>query len=119
MAKRKHRRRSYRTKLEIQAQTTGSTAADAWGHSQKTWKTITDGIIRAHVEQLRGDEAVVAQGRWPKATHLVETDYTTKIRQNRRFKETATGAYLNIFAIDDDEHRGRTMFVVCEEIKST
>jgi SPP1 family predicted phage head-tail adaptor len=116
---RPRRRRDYRTTLEVQKRTAadGSTAADAFGHTQTTWSTV--GTIRAYVSQMSGDEAVIAHARWPRATHAIETDYNGKINTNTRLKVPSSSRWFGIEQLIDLEERGRTFRIIAREEVST
>jgi head-tail adaptor len=110
------RRRSYRTKLEVQV-LSGSTAADAYGHTQKTWKKKA--TVRANVRQLKGDEVTIGSEILAKATHRVEHDYSARAHEKARYKYPGKKRFLNILTADNVEQRNRTTVAICVEERST
>ena len=117
------RRRSYRTTLEVQTLSAGTTSADSRGHSQTTFGTID--TVQASVKSVSGpgsrggDELFRGREIFAKATHLVELDYLSTIDTRSRFRFFGTTRVLNIVDANNVEERDRTLVCVCEEEKTT
>jgi len=108
------RRVGYRTKLVLQT-LRGSTGADSRGHSQKSYTDRR--TLYAHVEQLRGNEGILAHEIQPTATHRVECDYYPDVSVRSRFKVNGSdpARYLNVLSCENVGQRNRTLEVICVE----
>jgi SPP1 family predicted phage head-tail adaptor len=106
-------RRDFRTRLELQT-LQGSTAADSRGHSQQAFAPVT--TVYGAVRQLRGEEAILARQIDARATLEVEVDYDSRINERGRLLvEGSTAEILEVMAVDNVEHRNRTMRLTCGE----
>lgn len=97
--------------MEIQT-LRGSTSPGTRGQSAKTFGTVA--TVWANVEQLRGNEAVIAKQIDARSTHAVEMHYTPHARPPARLKIGTRE--LNILSADNDAERNRTSTLICMEL---
>jgi len=104
------RLRSYRHSVDIQT-LSGSTTAASRGQSQKSYSTVQ--TVRGSIEQLRGEEALIARQIHPRATHQVEMYYSDRVNTRARLK--FGDRVLNIHQVENRGERDRVLRLLCSE----
>jgi head-tail adaptor len=96
----------------------GTTAYDSFGQVSISTTAWTTGITtRAAIEQLSGDEAVVARQIYPRATHRVTVDYNSTLASTGGTRRAVVfgSRYLHIGAIINPDLENWQLQLLCGE----
>ncbi len=96
----------------------GEGTYDTYGQiSASTTNWTTDQNLRAKVEPLQGQEAVLAQQTYPKATHRVTTEYYSALNSTGATRKRILfgSRVLHIGAILNEEEESWHLELLCGE----
>lgn len=96
----------------------GTTAYDSYGQvsvSTTAWTTAI--ATRAKIEQLSGDEAIVARQIYPLASHRVTVDYNSTLASTGGSRRCVVfgGRYLHIGAVVNPDLENVQLQLLCGE----
>lgn len=96
----------------------GTTAYDTFGQvsvSTTAWSTAIS--TRAKIEQLSGDEAVVARQIYPNATHRITVDYNSTLASTGGSRRAVVfgSRYLHIGAVLNPDLENVQLQLLCGE----
>lgn len=100
---------------KIDAGTTGYNSFGQLSISTTAW--VTGITTRAKIEQLNGDEAVVARQIYPRATHRVTIDYNSTLASTGGSRRAVVfgSRYLHIGAVVNEDQENRQLQLLCGE----
>ena len=96
----------------------GSTAYDSYGQISVSTTALQTGIrTRAKIEQLTGEEAVIARQIYPKATYMVTVDYNSTLDSTGGSRRVVTfgNRKLHIGAVINPDMENRQLQLLCGE----
>lgn len=96
----------------------GTTAYDSYGQVSVSTTAWATGITtRAQIEQLSGDEAVIARQIYPRATHRVTVDYNSTLASTGATRRAVVlgSRYLHIGAVLNTDLENVQLQLLCGE----
>lgn len=96
----------------------GTTAYDTYGQVSVSTTAWATGITtRAKIEQLSGNEAVIARQIYPNASHRVTIDYNSTLASTGGSRRAVVfgSRYLHIGAVINEDMENRQLQLICGE----
>lgn len=90
-----------------------STTRDATGGVTDAWTDVV--TIWANVDPLTGRELEEAQKQWGEVTYQIDIRYYAGLDSTMRVLDIRSGAYYDIRAVLDLNHRRRKIQLMCRE----
>lgn len=100
-----------RHELTIETLSNPSTTLDSRGQPTRTWNRLA--TVRAMVEPLRGQEALLARQLYATASHKLTFRYQPNVTTQAR--ATHRGRVFNFHDVRNVEERDRVLEVICTE----
>lgn len=96
----------------------GSTAYDSFGQlsvSSTAWSTVVS--LRAKIEQLSGNELVIARQKYANASYQVTVDYNATLNSTGAARRAAVfqSRFLNIGAVLNEDMENVQLKLLCGE----